>query len=665
MKRTITFLGFTESQMRETLELSYIESIPLHCSLDLNENTIVVVVKEGFFHKWLCRKTYDKAERERNLSLMIQLAKWKKKIPCVELAWITDGEMDLRKVQPYEIADVMFLPPRLFICSSGVRSQERKMIQRQCQKYSCMFQRSLTRRCDLLIIPDGSLSMPSGVETTDQVEESCDVRFSYEYHLNSYRGKIGIQNITGESEVLFLSEKVRIALCLETILITSSEFKVLCNCHSECLSFFEVPKGIRTEVGESKQNNHEISTECSTLVVNHRPVFTFSQVPKCNELLIKLRTLGLAFSVQKRLCLPLREDCGKFEFTTHLILDATKIFWSQKIQEFSRWREECKNSNCKGFCRAVHVEWLNVCCRKGEWVPCDPYVLHPFIPPYTAIPVRKQRIFCLLDRKLPQIYSDIDPYSVVQLPDGMEIEVVRHPEECTHFISLWPSKSENFLCCMSLGCVSIVPPSFIGNLFLPIKGKVYEDMHHEWSTELMTINNDSRLKSMRTLLGSVIQQPRQKVIHPFGEWRVLLCCRSRDRTLKFNHILECGGCGHVVSGTNVSDALNFCRECYNNKMPSKGHIGQKRQNFCCVFVDRSVWRRADLYWLSQELKKLFIQETGVCGDDTDVTYPCQILTMKCLVHYLCDPQHVPKPSCDLLGATRRMSFDVSRKRRRE
>ncbi|CBH10133.1 hypothetical protein, conserved [Trypanosoma brucei gambiense DAL972] len=154
------------------------------------------------------------------------------------------------------------------------------------------------------------------------------------------------------------------------------------------------------------------------------------------------------------------------------------------------------------------------------------------------------------------------------LPLGLTIAI--SVEECTHYITERPSRTEYFLSAVAAG-KWVLAPSFIKEARQ--ENRIPPEEPHEWCPEM------ARRASLRNSVSELVkacQLQRRRTERPFASWTVALCCSTDLRTKSFARVLQSGGCKAVIpytpqelvdallQGSGPVDSINFVLSDDNN-----------------------------------------------------------------------------------------------------
>ncbi|RNE99794.1 topoisomerase (DNA) II binding protein 1 [Trypanosoma conorhini] len=109
-------------------------------------------------------------------------------------------------------------------------------------------------------------------------------------------------------------------------------------------------------------------------------------------------------------------------------------------------------------------------------------------------------------------------------------------EECTHYVTGKPSRTEFFLSTVAAG-KWVLAPSFLEETLR--EGRIVSEEAHEWCPE---IARAALLRSSVVELVRACRLQRKRTVRSFASWRVALCCTTESRTESFARVLRSGGC---------------------------------------------------------------------------------------------------------------------------
>ncbi|KEG13808.1 topoisomerase (DNA) II binding protein 1 [Trypanosoma grayi] len=123
-------------------------------------------------------------------------------------------------------------------------------------------------------------------------------------------------------------------------------------------------------------------------------------------------------------------------------------------------------------------------------------------------------------------------------------------EECTHYVTGRPSRTEFFLCTVAAG-KWVLAPSFLEETLRT--GCIAREESHEWRPE---IAKAAMLRNSVVDLVRACQLQRRRTVRPFSSWSVILCCATDARTESFSRVLRCGNCS-VIRPYSPSQLLDI------------------------------------------------------------------------------------------------------------
>jgi topoisomerase (DNA) II binding protein 1 len=206
------------------------------------------------------------------------------------------------------------------------------------------------------------------------------------------------------------------------------------------------------------------------------------------------------------------------------------------------------------------------------------------------------------------------------------------PEECTHFITAKPSKTEQFLCCLAAGRW-ILTAAYLSACMA--SGHLVKEDAFEWSAEVAAgLGCRSSVASL--VRGCRVQRVATDL--PFAQWRVQVCCTSAARADSFLRVLRNGGCRSLQAVT-PEEVLAAARA---NVQPAQVDDGAVEEKNHMVLADDTVFTEEEL------------EQYAACATASRLG---PIVRLDYLVQYLCAPGTQPS-EMDLLHCVR------SRKRSR-
>lgn len=194
------------------------------------------------------------------------------------------------------------------------------------------------------------------------------------------------------------------------------------------------------------------------------------------------------------------------------------------------------------------------------------------------------------------------------------------PEECTHFVTGKPSKTEQFLCCLAAGHW-ILTPAYLAAC--AAAGSLVKEDAFEWSAEVASA------LGCRSSVASLVRGCRLQRIAaelPFAHWHVQVCCSTPARADSFMRVLRNGGCVSL-GGVSASELLEMAGAGAGLLRVQSTTEGPKM-----VLADETVFTIAELERYAQ------------CAAAQRL---CPLLRMDYLVQFLCAPE-TPTTEVDLL-----------------
>ncbi|CAG9577919.1 conserved hypothetical protein [Leishmania major strain Friedlin] len=192
------------------------------------------------------------------------------------------------------------------------------------------------------------------------------------------------------------------------------------------------------------------------------------------------------------------------------------------------------------------------------------------------------------------------------------------PEECTHFITAKPSKTEQFLCCLAAGRW-ILTPAYV--TACAQAGYLVGEVPFEWSAEVAaSLGCRSSVASLAR--GCRVQREASQL--PFASWQVRVCCTSSARTASFLRVLRNGGCTSL-EGATAAEVIAASKE-RGSVPPSSTEL---------VLADDAVFSE-------RELEDFASRPASIA---------CPIMRLEYLVQFLCAPD-TPRSEMNLLHCAR-------------
>ncbi|CAC9509388.1 hypothetical protein conserved [Leishmania donovani] len=188
------------------------------------------------------------------------------------------------------------------------------------------------------------------------------------------------------------------------------------------------------------------------------------------------------------------------------------------------------------------------------------------------------------------------------------------PEECTHFITAKPSKTEQFLCCLAAGRW-ILTPAYV--TACAQAGYLVSEAPFEWSAEVAaSLGCRSSVASLAR--GCRVQREASQL--PFASWQVRVCCTNSARTASFLRVLRNGGCTSLEGATAAEVIAAFKKR--GSAPPSSTEL---------VLADDAVFSE-------RELEDFASRPASIA---------CPIMRLEYLVQFLCAPD-TPRSEMNLL-----------------
>ncbi|ORC90240.1 topoisomerase (DNA) II binding protein 1 [Trypanosoma theileri] len=167
-------------------------------------------------------------------------------------------------------------------------------------------------------------------------------------------------------------------------------------------------------------------------------------------------------------------------------------------------------------------------------------------------------------------------------------------EECTHYVTGKPSRTEFFLCALAAG-KWVLAPSFIDETLR--EGRIASEELHEWSPQMAKLSS-FRNSVVELVKGCKIQ--RMRSVRPFSSWSIILCCATDARTESFSRVLRIGGC-NVVRPYSPSQLLD--------KLVEDPDV---LQDTTAVLSDDSVWSGTQLETIAALVPVLKMEYLAHC-----------------------------------------------------
>ena len=200
-------------------------------------------------------------------------------------------------------------------------------------------------------------------------------------------------------------------------------------------------------------------------------------------------------------------------------------------------------------------------------------------------------------------------------------------EECTHFVTSRPSKTEPFLCCLAAGRW-ILTPAYL--LACAAAGYIVKEDDFEWSAEVAAAMG---CRSSTGILVRGCRVQRMATELPFARWRVRVCCTSETRAASFLHVLRSGGCTSLRAVTTEEVLAAVTADGGSVQVDSEDVIAEEKD---ILMADDAVF--------SEEELELYAQ----CASSRGLS---PILRLDYLVQWLCVPG-TPPLEMDLLRCVR-------------
>lgn len=177
---------------------------------------------------------------------------------------------------------------------------------------------------------------------------------------------------------------------------------------------------------------------------------------------------------------------------------------------------------------------------------------------------------------------------------ALGFRVANTVEECTHYVTGKPSRTEFFLCCVAAG-KWVLAPSFLEETLR--EGRIATEEAHEWRPE---IARAAQLRNSVTELVRACRLQRGRAVRPFASWCVVLCCTTDLRTESFSRVLRCGGCC-VIRPFSPSELLDTLA----------GERGVL-QDITFVLSDDGLWEASQLDALAAHMSVLRMEYIAHC-----------------------------------------------------
>ncbi|KAG5473556.1 hypothetical protein LSCM4_03625 [Leishmania orientalis] len=201
--------------------------------------------------------------------------------------------------------------------------------------------------------------------------------------------------------------------------------------------------------------------------------------------------------------------------------------------------------------------------------------------------------------------------------DFPRIQRTNKPEECTHFITAKPSKTEQFLCCLAAGRW-ILTPAYVAACVQA--GYLVSEEPFEWSAEVAaSLGCRSSVASLAR--GCRVQREASQLA--FRSWRVRVCCTNSARTASFLRVLRNGGCTSLEAATAAE------------VLAASSEQGSAPPSTKLVLADDAVFSEDEL--------------EDYASRPASIT--CPIMRLEYLVQFLCAPD-TPRSEMNLLQCAR-------------
>ncbi|PWU90673.1 hypothetical protein C3747_357g24 [Trypanosoma cruzi] len=167
-------------------------------------------------------------------------------------------------------------------------------------------------------------------------------------------------------------------------------------------------------------------------------------------------------------------------------------------------------------------------------------------------------------------------------------------EECTHYVTGKPSRTEFFLCSVAAG-KWVLAPSFLEETLR--EGRIVPEEAHEWCPEIAIA---ALLRNSVVDLVRACSLQRKRTVRSFSSWRVALCCATESRTESFSRVLRSGGC-RVIRPYSPPQILNTLKSDF-----------EELRDLCFVLSDDNVWEASQLDTLAVHLPVLRMEYVAHC-----------------------------------------------------
>eukprot|EP00796_Vickermania_ingenoplastis_P000525 gene525-291_t len=586
-----------------------------------------------------------------------------------------------------------------FLCTSGLSSEERRAVEAMARDVGASFQRSLTRRCNLLVVPIltkekkklSSRSSPQGSFAATAagrvwlVPPPCPCRSCRHPSVVVGHSPVALERAVSPLEV---AHQLGLPVTSVGVLtaMARGEWESGAAAAATAAMTIHNPGKRRRQRENNDNDKDERRKTCKTSKAEHSPA-------------------ALVQDVDRQQHKPPIDDVSIFETTTPISLPQTHHrmrswgrhslrYYPQRLLPSADAAKELlgiamdppdpswKDKRMEGIQRETqqHLAWLQ-CLLMGQ-VPCSSHRL-------------RERVGQGLDR---------DEQTHRSSP--MLIQLVTSPEECTHYVVAHPSKTPEILCCMARG-VWMEHPAFLkacvtaaatsAECSLPYSSSSCStafmnavsrlELEHEWrvadfcSPSLTAYSPqhdigrgetggkregkgwegraapsppfaDDTSKLWQLVRGSQLQRCLRQESDwagPFSRWSVGVVCSSGRHKDLLLRLLRCGGCQQMAVCPSVKEAKAFLSHT-TQRVPPPYTEGDTHT--AVLFIEDQVWSR-------EELRDLLTAGVLSNHPPPQRQHPpsqkpsVRVLKLKCLYHYLCDPSHCPSRfQCDVLAAWR-------------
>eukprot|EP00796_Vickermania_ingenoplastis_P000458 gene458-240_t len=586
-----------------------------------------------------------------------------------------------------------------FLCTSGLSSEERRAVEAMARDVGASFQRSLTRRCNLLVVPIltkekkklSSRSSPQGsfAATAAGASVACSSTVSLPFlsprtsesmresrgdeSLDSRRSWWGIALSPSSAPSPKLEVAHQLGLPVTSVGVLTAmargEWESGAAAAATAAMTIHNPGKRRRQRENNDNDKDERRKTCKTSKAEHSPAALVQDVdrqqhkPPIDDVSIFETTTPISLSTDP----PQNEELGaplaqvlpaaptpeRCKVRCLVAQDAAKELLGIAMDPPDpSW----KDKRMEGIQRETqqHLAWLQ-CLLMGQ-VPCSSHRL-------------RERVGQGLDR---------DEQTHRSSP--MLIQLVTSPEECTHYVVAHPSKTPEILCCMARG-VWMEHPAFLkacvtaaatsAECSLPYSSSSCStafmnavsrlELEHEWrvadfcSPSLTAYSPQHDIGRGETggkreeragRVGRHPPPPLQMTQASCGSWSV-----------GANYSDACGknptGRGRFPAGlwewcAAVEDTKIFFYVSYVEAKAFLSHTTQRvpppytegDTHTAVLFIEDQVWSR-------EELRDLLTAGVLSNHPPPQRQHPpsqkpsVRVLKLKCLYHYLCDPSHCP------------------------